>query len=348
MTDGQKIRAFRRAHAQYEKRAARAFYLAIRAQLRAFVLSKSEDPDTISPEPITKAFRKVWRTIGVDYASKMHAQMVREEGGSASRESGKSASYAGLSTDGSAAIRFGELRKDADPYATEYVKLIDEYLKLHGAKKIVGITETTREWVREQLSSGHAQGLMYDQIAAAMVNDEINTSRAWLIARTESTGAMNFATFIAASKSNFMKEKNWIDSGDSRVRPDGNPHGRFDHHHEDIGKQPLDKPFFVSGEELMFPGDTSLGASAGNICNCRCSFGLKTLRDSSGRMIRKPIGYEPAMIQQLRLHSGVSGSLDSIVNGLMGIGSGALEAAAASLAGSVGDLISNLFNSDQS
>lgn len=328
MTDGQKIRAFSRQHAIYEKRAARAFYLAIRAQLRAFVLSKSEDPDTISPEPITKAFRKVWRTIGVDYAHKQHAQMLREEG---RQQRGKWFDpREGVKADGGAV--------KADGGDLDYIPLIEEYLKLHGAKKIVAITDTTRKWVREQLVSGHAQGLMYDQIAAAMVNDEINTSRAWLIARTESTGAMNFATFIAASKSNFMKEKNWIDSGDSRVRPDGNPHGRFDHHHEDIGKQPLDKPFFVSGEELMFPGDTSLGASAGNICNCRCSFGLKTLRDSSGRMIRKPIGYEPAMIQQLRLHSGVSGSLDSIVNDLMGIIAGNI----------VGDLISNLFNSDQS
>lgn len=30
-------------------------------------------------------------------------------------------------------------------------------------------------------------------------------------------------------------------------------------------------PFFVGGEQLMFPGDQSLGASMRNIANCRCS-----------------------------------------------------------------------------
>jgi len=34
---------------------------------------------------------------------------------------------------------------------------------------------------------------------------------------------------------------------------------------------PLDKPFIVSGEPLMFPGDGSKGASPGNLINCRCS-----------------------------------------------------------------------------
>lgn len=308
------IRAFRRQHAIYEKRAARAFYLAIRAQIRSFVLKgEGADPDTISPDPIIKAFSRVWRTIGVEYAGKAHRAMLREEGG-------KSAAP-------------GMERKDADPYAAEYTGLIDEYLKVYGAKKIVKITETTRKWVREELSSGHAQGLLYDQIAAAMVNDDINISRAMLIARTESTGAMNFARFMAASKSEFLKEKNWIDSGDSRVRPDGNPDEHFDHHHQDIGVVPLGKPFFVSGEELMFPGDTSHGASAGNICNCRCSFWLKALRDSSGRMIRKPVGEKPAMIANLELHGQVSGSLTDIVYGLLGM----------TLANSLSDFISNLF-----
>ena len=35
--------------------------------------------------------------------------------------------------------------------------------------------------------------------------------------------------------------------------------------------QGLASPFVVGGELLMYPGDTSLGASVGNIINCRCS-----------------------------------------------------------------------------
>jgi hypothetical protein len=35
-------------------------------------------------------------------------------------------------------------------------------------------------------------------------------------------------------------------------------------------KRPARQPYNVGGELLMHPGDTSLGASAGNIVNCRC------------------------------------------------------------------------------
>jgi hypothetical protein len=33
----------------------------------------------------------------------------------------------------------------------------------------------------------------------------------------------------------------------------------------------MDEPFVVDGEQLMFPGDTSMGATARNIVNCRCT-----------------------------------------------------------------------------
>lgn len=39
----------------------------------------------------------------------------------------------------------------------------------------------------------------------------------------------------------------------------------------DFQDRPYDKPFDVMGEQLMFPGDTSLGASKKNVINCRCS-----------------------------------------------------------------------------
>lgn len=315
------IRAFRRQHAQYEKRAARAFYLAIRAQIRGFLMQgEGVDPNTIKPDPIIKAFQRVWLTIGKDYGAKVYDRMLREESGK------------GWMPD--------MLHKDEGQGDPEYTKLINEYLKLHGAKKIAGITETTREWVRQKLSEGHEQGLLYPEISRNMINDQINGSRAMLIARTESTGAMNFASFIAINKSAFQKEKEWIDTADARVRPAGKP-SPFDHHHEDIGKQPLEKAFFVSGEQLMFPGDTSLGASAGNICNCRCSFGVKTMRDANGRMIRKPvdasgaIATQPPLITQLQINNVVSGSsLTDIVYQLLGI----------SLAGNLGNLIGDLLN----
>tara|TARA_R110000751_G_scaffold48207_3_gene107572 strand:- start:1439 stop:2131 length:693 start_codon:yes stop_codon:yes gene_type:complete len=58
-------------------------------------------------------------------------------------------------------------------------------------------------------------------------------------------------------------KKRWDIIGDDRMRE----------HHLYAAKQLVDieSPFDVASELLMFPGDTDLGASAGNIINCRCS-----------------------------------------------------------------------------
>ena len=57
--------------------------------------------------------------------------------------------------------------------------------------------------------------------------------------------------------------KVWATVGDDFVRDE--------HKEANKQKQPLISPFIVGGELLMFPGDYSLGASAWNVCNCRCS-----------------------------------------------------------------------------
>jgi hypothetical protein len=59
--------------------------------------------------------------------------------------------------------------------------------------------------------------------------------------------------------------KEWANLGDSRVR-----FGEFDHLQAEQ-TVPVNEPFNVSGEQLMHPGDTSRGASLGNVVGCRCS-----------------------------------------------------------------------------
>jgi hypothetical protein len=61
----------------------------------------------------------------------------------------------------------------------------------------------------------------------------------------------------------------WVSQGDERVRTtrEGD---RFDHLDAD-GSTSVGGIFTVSGEQLRFPGDPDLGASSGNIINCRCS-----------------------------------------------------------------------------
>lgn len=58
-------------------------------------------------------------------------------------------------------------------------------------------------------------------------------------------------------------EKEWVTTGDERVRPA--------HVAADSQDRDLNAPFRVGGQLLRFPGDTSLGATAGNVINCRCA-----------------------------------------------------------------------------
>ena len=91
------------------------------------------------------------------------------------------------------------------------------------------------------------------------------------IARTETTrveGSARQAVGDEGKRLGFKMMKRWV------AAPDGPaPQGRVrDEHWEADGQEvPNDEPFTVGGEEMMYPGDISLGASAWNVVNCRCT-----------------------------------------------------------------------------
>lgn len=60
--------------------------------------------------------------------------------------------------------------------------------------------------------------------------------------------------------------KEWVTMGDEVVRK-----VPFSHVAADSQEKTLNQPFEVGGEFLRWPGDTSLGASVGNVISCRCS-----------------------------------------------------------------------------
>lgn len=67
----------------------------------------------------------------------------------------------------------------------------------------------------------------------------------------------------------FTKKK-WLTSRDARVRRPTKS-SPFDHAAAEGQTVPVDQPFIVSGEQLMYPGDGSMGASIGSLINCRCT-----------------------------------------------------------------------------
>lgn len=112
-------------------------------------------------------------------------------------------------------------------------------------------------------------------------------TRAVRIARTESTGAYNFASLDALSIEG-VRFKKWNASYDSRTRPE--------HRDADGQVAALDSPFLVGGQALMFPGDPS-GAARLTI-NCRCFIvGVNDLEgDRTPPAIPSPIVESPSEV----------------------------------------------------
>jgi len=82
------------------------------------------------------------------------------------------------------------------------------------------------------------------------------------IAQTETTQMFNGGSQKGYELSTVVGGKQWIANLQGNPRPA----------HEDAHLQvvPVKKPFIVDNETLMFPGDTTMGASPGNTINCHC------------------------------------------------------------------------------
>ena len=151
---------------------------------------------------------------------------------------------------------------------------------------ILPISETTKNQILQVISEGVEKGWGADKIANALESPELLLWRARLIVRTESNKAMNYGQRIGEAKSDWETDKTWIAANDHRTR--------HSHRNVDDVKIKFNEKFLVPvyknklqiGYDLMDgPGDNK--ASAGNICNCRCTLAFSARRDENGRLIRK-------------------------------------------------------------
>lgn len=121
--------------------------------------------------------------------------------------------------------------------------------------------------ITEVVTSSILQGSTINQMAKRLMTDipDMNRTSAVRAARTAVTEAENAGRQAASEeleKKGVILGKRWVAAHDSRTR----------HAHRDADGQTVDndKPFTVGGEELMYPGDGSMGASGWNLYNCRC------------------------------------------------------------------------------
>lgn len=122
--------------------------------------------------------------------------------------------------------------------------------------KIVGIVDTVKEQIREQILEGMEKGETIAQLAERVKKVfNMAATRARTIARTETGGAFN-AGHEMTFRNEGVKKKEWLSAKDDHVR---------DHHRIDGEIVGINERF---SNGLRYPGDPE--GEASNIINCRC------------------------------------------------------------------------------
>lgn len=123
--------------------------------------------------------------------------------------------------------------------------------------------------LRRRVSQSFVSGIMAGENANKLIKRlqkvaELKLSDITRIARTQTTRVENLAridVYKEVASQGYEIVKEWVAVVDSRTR---------DAHKKADGQRvPINEPFIVNGEKLMYPGDPN--GSAENIINCRCT-----------------------------------------------------------------------------
>ena len=134
-------------------------------------------------------------------------------------------------------------------------------------QKIMGVGGTVRDQLNTSLMEGVEAGETHAQLADRVkgVFNDMTSSEAKRVAMTEVNIGYSTARDQAMHDAG-IEFKAWLSSHGPHVR-EWHAQAEDDYIDDPI---PIDEPFDVMGEQLMFPGDDSLGASPENIINCQC------------------------------------------------------------------------------
>ena len=163
--------------------------------------------------------------------------------------------------------------------AEAVAKEIDRTVESQIGQLVKGINDTSKKDIGKIVSTGIEKGQDMKQIAKEIDKlylEEYIPKRSMTIARTETIKSSNMGSFLGANASPVKLDKVWLSTKDSRTR--SAPESNFDHVHPNNQVRDMDAPFDVSNEKLMYPCDSSLGAKAGNVINCRCTMFYKPKR----------------------------------------------------------------------
>lgn len=230
--------------------------------------------NSVPLSPIEKTIKNIYIDAGTVFGGKAY-QIVKRQA-----EPKKQMAFAG--------DNYEEKRLMPIGFNDQLVQDIVNYYNLFLlSKAVIPISETTKQFILDQLTEAQQQGLSIQDTVNSLENTDITRNRARLIARTETAKASQFGAMWGARKTNYVTDKVWISAIDMRTRR--LPENEYSHLAMNGVKVGMNEPFMVprreGGYERMdHPADPN--GSAADIVNCRCSVGFSVKRDSSGRPLR--------------------------------------------------------------
>lgn len=259
---------WRQYHAFSKRKAAQftpSIYRALQAQIKHF--AQTQDLINLPQQPMQEALRQLYSTTGRQWAAFTFYSILKDAGVKHVEP----------------AVRIK--RTGSIGLNQEFVDAIIEFFRTDLFNMVTNITDTTRQYIRDQVEQGIQQQLSLDEIINNMLTADITKTRAALIARTETGKAANAAEQIGTDKTNLQTRKEWISVRDKRTR--------HDHINVDGSIVPDGKPFNVGGYLMLRPGAnrTTDGQKvpAKEVVNCRCVIGRHVLRGKNGLPLTKNI-----------------------------------------------------------
>ena len=210
----------------------------------------------VSKEKIFDSYNKVYSEVGIKHGKRVGVQINKQ---------------------------INQKNFSVDGFLNEFQRTLINFLVTNEGSRITTVRQSYIQFLTQIMSKGIAEGKTISMIATDMTklikSRNFYRWQALRIARTETTAASNYAATVSSSVSGVLMDKVWISALDERTRQ-----GTFNHLEMNQKRVPLDKPFNVSGQNLMFPGDPN--GSAGNVINCRCSVAQVVRRDADGNIMR--------------------------------------------------------------
>ena len=158
---------------------------------------------------------------------------------------------------------FAEIGRKDDPWQMPPQEALD-FLNSRKAG-LEGVADTARGQLNTVLEQSLKDGLSTEQTASAIrgVFNDLTKGEAKRIATTEVSAAYGTARHQAMTDAG-VQYKSWLSSHGPNVRA-AHRQAETDYSAVPI---PVDEPFRVGGEDLMYPGDPN--GSPGNVINCQC------------------------------------------------------------------------------